>query len=420
MAHDRDQKSVTELLGLPDPPQDGPRSGWSRRPSSCSTGTGSGPSASTGCIAAAGVTKTTFYKHFEGKDDLMVAAVQRRDEWESQAWDRAVRKLAGDDPGRAVPGHARRDGRLVQRPGLPRVHVHEHRGRVPQPARPGPPGRRRAQAADARPLAATWPGPPARPRRRPRRSPTASRPWSRAPWSSARRTAATTPPAPSAPRSNSSSRPTCPTRLKEQGLRECTDAAGSMDRAGDGFLQPPDVDRLGRGGRRSRPRGSGGCRRPCRSRSGRSPGAGGAAVSRSRRISSKPLPSGRPMSLISRSNCPARGGVQRLGDRCRRVVDLVAQPAQEPRHHRSVSRLSSTSRICRGRSALDGGAPPQVAAAPAALPPPRSAQADGSSTRERRPRSRARGSSAVDRAAVQLDDAPGRSPAPAPARRTGG
>lgn len=49
-------------------------------------------------IEAAGVTKTTFYKHFEGKDDLMVAAVERRDEWESQAWDRAVRKLAGDDP----------------------------------------------------------------------------------------------------------------------------------------------------------------------------------------------------------------------------------------------------------------------------------------------------------------------------------
>jgi AcrR family transcriptional regulator len=49
-------------------------------------------------IAAAGVTKTTFYKHFEGKDDLMVAAVRRRDEWESRAWDRAVRERAGDDP----------------------------------------------------------------------------------------------------------------------------------------------------------------------------------------------------------------------------------------------------------------------------------------------------------------------------------
>lgn len=46
----------------------------------------------------AGVTKTTFYKHFESKDDLMVAAVRARDEWESGAWDREVRKRAGDDP----------------------------------------------------------------------------------------------------------------------------------------------------------------------------------------------------------------------------------------------------------------------------------------------------------------------------------
>ena len=27
-----------------------------------------------------------------------IAAVQRRDEWESGAWDRAVKKIAGDDP----------------------------------------------------------------------------------------------------------------------------------------------------------------------------------------------------------------------------------------------------------------------------------------------------------------------------------
>ena len=51
-------------------------------------------------IATAGVTKTTFYKHFEGKDDLMVAAVERRDEWESRAWDRAMRERAGNDPAR--------------------------------------------------------------------------------------------------------------------------------------------------------------------------------------------------------------------------------------------------------------------------------------------------------------------------------
>lgn len=49
-------------------------------------------------IREAGVSKTTFYKHFECKDDLVVAAICMRDEWERRAWDNAARKLAGDDP----------------------------------------------------------------------------------------------------------------------------------------------------------------------------------------------------------------------------------------------------------------------------------------------------------------------------------
>src|SRR5439155_11061827 len=49
-------------------------------------------------LAAAGVTKTTFYKYFQSKDDLMVAAVQRRDAWEMEAWGRAVVARAGEDP----------------------------------------------------------------------------------------------------------------------------------------------------------------------------------------------------------------------------------------------------------------------------------------------------------------------------------
>jgi len=49
-------------------------------------------------LAQAGVTKTTFYKHYESKDELIVAAIQMRDQWETQAWMRAVEKLAGDDP----------------------------------------------------------------------------------------------------------------------------------------------------------------------------------------------------------------------------------------------------------------------------------------------------------------------------------
>jgi AcrR family transcriptional regulator len=46
----------------------------------------------------AGVTKTTFYKHFESKEDLMEQAVRKRDRWEGEAWARAIREIGGDDP----------------------------------------------------------------------------------------------------------------------------------------------------------------------------------------------------------------------------------------------------------------------------------------------------------------------------------
>src|SRR5438477_9912805 len=94
-------KSVSELLGLPDPPKTG-------RERLVAAGIelfyrhGFGAVGVDQVIASAGVTKTTFYKHFEGKDDLMVAAVVRRDEWESAAWGSAVRKLAGDDPAKQL------------------------------------------------------------------------------------------------------------------------------------------------------------------------------------------------------------------------------------------------------------------------------------------------------------------------------
>lgn len=91
------RRSVTELLGLPNPPAIGRerlvavavdlfyRNGL--------TGVGIDR-----VIASAGVTRTTFYKHFESKDELMVAAVQLRDQWETQAVGRLVREIAGDDP----------------------------------------------------------------------------------------------------------------------------------------------------------------------------------------------------------------------------------------------------------------------------------------------------------------------------------
>ena len=90
-------KSITELLGLPEPPKTG-------RDRLIAAGVelfyrhGFGAVGVDQVIAKAGVTKTTFYKHFESKDDLMVAAVKTRDQWQSAAWDRAVRKLGGDDP----------------------------------------------------------------------------------------------------------------------------------------------------------------------------------------------------------------------------------------------------------------------------------------------------------------------------------
>ena len=55
-------------------------------------------------IEAAGVSKTTFYKHFESKDELMLAAVRLYDEWEMGAWGRAVQELADDDPAAQLLG----------------------------------------------------------------------------------------------------------------------------------------------------------------------------------------------------------------------------------------------------------------------------------------------------------------------------
>jgi AcrR family transcriptional regulator len=90
-------KLASELLGAPAPPRTG-RERLVAAAVELFYRHGFGAVGIDRVIAAAGVTKTTFYKHFEGKDDLMVAAVRRRDEWESQAWQRAVKSIAGDEP----------------------------------------------------------------------------------------------------------------------------------------------------------------------------------------------------------------------------------------------------------------------------------------------------------------------------------
>src|SRR5215470_18008251 len=81
-------KTVTELLGQPDPPKTG-RERLVAAAVELFYRNGFGAIGIDQVIAAAGVTKSTFYKHFESKDDLVLAAVRRRDEWEAQAWARA-------------------------------------------------------------------------------------------------------------------------------------------------------------------------------------------------------------------------------------------------------------------------------------------------------------------------------------------
>jgi AcrR family transcriptional regulator len=90
-------KTVVELLGVPEAPREGPlrlvyaavemiyRQGFQ------AVGVDQ-------IIAAAGVSKTTFYKHFESRDDLLVAALKLREEWESKAFNTAVNNLANSEP----------------------------------------------------------------------------------------------------------------------------------------------------------------------------------------------------------------------------------------------------------------------------------------------------------------------------------
>lgn len=49
-------------------------------------------------ISEVGVTKTTFYNHFESKDELVLEVMRRRDEWEFETWMKMVHQIAGDDP----------------------------------------------------------------------------------------------------------------------------------------------------------------------------------------------------------------------------------------------------------------------------------------------------------------------------------
>lgn len=49
-------------------------------------------------LAEVGVTKTTFYNHFDSKDDLIIEALERREHWETQAFLERAMQIGGTDP----------------------------------------------------------------------------------------------------------------------------------------------------------------------------------------------------------------------------------------------------------------------------------------------------------------------------------
>lgn len=53
-------------------------------------------------LAEAQLTKTTFYNHFESKDDLIIAVIHARDEIENEQWSRAIPAHGGDTPRRKL------------------------------------------------------------------------------------------------------------------------------------------------------------------------------------------------------------------------------------------------------------------------------------------------------------------------------
>lgn len=97
----RPQRTAAELLGVPPPPTNG-RERIVYKAIDLFYRHGFHAVGLDRIIAETGVTKTTFYKHFESKDDLVVEAITKRHEWEMGAWNRAIQARAGDDPRRQI------------------------------------------------------------------------------------------------------------------------------------------------------------------------------------------------------------------------------------------------------------------------------------------------------------------------------
>ncbi|MEZ6193797.1 MAG: TetR/AcrR family transcriptional regulator [Phycisphaerales bacterium] len=97
MVFKSDYKPVTELFGAPEPPKTG-RGRLLHSAVNMIYLHGIHAVGIDQVIADAGVTKSTFYKHFESKDELLIEAIRLRDVWEGDAFSHAIHELAGDDP----------------------------------------------------------------------------------------------------------------------------------------------------------------------------------------------------------------------------------------------------------------------------------------------------------------------------------
>ncbi len=56
-------------------------------------------------IADVGVTKTTFYNHFDSKDDLIIETIRLRDQWESEVFHRRLLERSVGDPRSMILGY---------------------------------------------------------------------------------------------------------------------------------------------------------------------------------------------------------------------------------------------------------------------------------------------------------------------------
>jgi AcrR family transcriptional regulator len=88
-------------------------------------------------VAAAGVAKTSLYRHFRTKDDLVAAFLAREDEDFWRTWDRAAAGY-GDDPAAELDAHLDWIGKRVSRPGYrgcPQLNVAAEFPAADHPAR---------------------------------------------------------------------------------------------------------------------------------------------------------------------------------------------------------------------------------------------------------------------------------------------